>query len=82
MKLIKKRNLLIVSMKENGEFDESDDHTFFGLDHFLKDIQSKRETIYEAVLREQARQGKRKTLNHDKISQVYRAKMQQCAANQ
>lgn len=83
MKLIKKRNLLIVYLKEKGDFEESEDHTFLGLDHYLKeaDIQSKRESIYGAVLREQARQNsKRKTVNQDKLAKVYRESMQQLAA--
>lgn len=82
MKLIKKRNLLIVYLKEKGDFEESEDHTFLGLDGMLKgeQIQRKREEIYGAVLREQQRQrSKRKTLNQDRIAKVYIEQMQQLA---
>jgi hypothetical protein len=82
MKLIKKRNQLIVYLKENGDFEESDDHTFLGLDSMLygDKIQTKRETIYGAVLREQQKlSSRRKTVNAERIAKVYKVQMQQLA---
>lgn len=82
MKLIKKRNHLIVYLKESGDFEESDDHTFLGLDGMLngEKIQRKRETIYGAVLREQQKlSSKRKTANQDRIAKVYQEQMQRLA---
>ncbi|GAX10541.1 hypothetical protein FisN_40Lh009 [Fistulifera solaris] len=82
MKLIKKRNQLIVYLKENGGFEESDDHTFLGLDSMLDGdkIQTKRETIYGAVLREQQKlSSRRKTVNAERIAKVYKEQMRQVA---
>ena len=83
MKLIKKRNQLIVYLKETGDFEESDDLTFLGLDCMLNGerIQHKRETIYGAVLREQQKlsSSKRKTVNQERIAKVYQEQMQRMA---
>jgi hypothetical protein len=74
--IIKARNSLIVKMMKTGSFRESDEHTFRGLEHKLKDgfkqRRSNKFAALNAVLEEQDRQMSRSTSNPDVIAEAYR----------
>jgi hypothetical protein len=74
--IIKARNSLIVKMMKTGSFRESDEHTFRGLEHKLKDgfkqRRSNKFAALNAVLEEQDRQMSRNQGNPDVIAEAYR----------
>lgn len=74
--IIKARNSLIVKMMKTGSFRESDEHTFRGLEHKLKDgfkqRRSNKFAALNAVLEEQDRQMSRSLTNPDVIAEAYR----------
>ena len=74
--IIKARNRVLVKMKRSGKFEESDEHSFRGLEHKLKDGSEKRKTFkfdaLNAVLEEQDRQYNRGLRNSDDIARLYR----------
>jgi hypothetical protein len=73
--IIKARNSLIVKMMKTGSFRESDEHTFRGLEHKLKDgfkqRRSNKFAALNAVLEEQDRQMSRSLTNPDVIAAAY-----------
>jgi len=74
--IIKARNSLIVKMMKCGSFQESEEHTFRGLEHKLKDGFKQRRTnkfnALNAVLEEQDRQYGRGFSDPDSIAEAYR----------
>ena len=74
--IIKARNRVLVKMKKSGKFEESDEHSFRGLEHKLKDENEKRKTFkfnaLNAVLEEQDRQYNRGLKDSDDIARRYR----------
>jgi hypothetical protein len=74
--IIKARNSLIVKMMKTGSFRESDEHTFRGLEHKLKDgfkqRRSNKFAALNAVLEEQDRQMNRSLTKPDVIAEAYR----------
>jgi hypothetical protein len=74
--IIKARNRVLVKMKKSGKFEESDEHSFRGLEHKLKESSEKRRThkfdALNAVLEEQDRQYNRGLLNSEDIARRYR----------
>jgi len=74
--IMKARNSLIVKMMKSGSFRETDDHSFRGLEHKLKDGFKQRRSnkfgALNAVLEEQDRQFNRSFSNPDIIAEAYR----------
>lgn len=74
--IIKARNSLIVKMMKTGHFKESDDHSFRGLEHKLKEGFKQRRAnkfnALNAVLEEQDRQVAVGVLEPEKIARQYR----------
>jgi hypothetical protein len=74
--IIKARNSLIVKMMKTGHFKESDEHTFRGLEHKLKEGFKKRRAHkfngLNAVLEEQDRQYARGVTKPEAIAEQYR----------
>jgi hypothetical protein len=74
--IIKARNSLIVKMMKTGSFRESDEHTFRGLEHKLKDgfkqRRSNKFAALNAVLEEQDRQMSRNQSSPTVIADAYR----------
>lgn len=73
--IIRSRNSLIVKMMKAGSFEESEEHSFRGLEHKLKaGFKQRRENKFNAlnaVLEEQDRQFHRGLNNPDAIAQIY-----------
>lgn len=74
--IIKARNRVLVKMKRSGKFEESDEHSFRGLEHKLKDGNEQRKTYkfdaLNAVLEEQDRQYNRGLKDAEDIARRYR----------
>lgn len=74
--IIKARNSLIVKMMKTGNFEESQEHSFRGLEHKLKAGYKQRRAnkfnALNAVLEEQDRQYARGIVDADKIGSIYR----------
>jgi hypothetical protein len=74
--IIKARNNLIIKMMKGGTFKESDEHTFRGLEHKLKDGFKRRRAnkfnALNAVLEEQDAQFARGRADPDSIAEAYR----------
>jgi hypothetical protein len=74
--IIKARNRVLVKMKKSGKFEESDEHSFRGLEHKLKDGNEKRKSFkfdaLNAVLEEQDRQYNRGLKDAEDIARRYR----------
>jgi uncharacterized protein YbaA (DUF1428 family) len=74
--IIKARNSLIVKMMKTGHFKESEEHTFRGLEHKLKEGFKKRRAHkfngLNAVLEEQDRQYARGVTKPEAIAEEYR----------
>jgi hypothetical protein len=74
--IIKARNSLIVKMMKAGSFDESEDHSFRGLEHKLKDGYKQRKANklngLNSVLEEQDRQYAKKVKNEALLADIYR----------
>jgi hypothetical protein len=74
--IIKARNALIVQMMKGGTFEESEEHTFRGLEHKLKEGYKKRRAnkfnALNAVLEEQDSQYAKGRTDPDSIAEAYR----------
>jgi hypothetical protein len=74
--IIKARNNLVIKMMKGGTFKESDEHTFRGLEHKLKDGFKRRRAnkfnALNAVLEEQDTQFARGRADPDSIAEAYR----------
>lgn len=74
--IIKARNNLIIKMMKGGTFKESDEHTFRGLEHKLKDGFKRRRAnkfnALNAVLEEQDTQFAKGRADPDSIAEAYR----------
>jgi len=74
--LLQARNSLIIKMVKTGSFEESEEHTFRGLEHKLRDgFRQRRENKFNAlnaVLEEQDRQYTRGSHEPEKIATAYR----------
>jgi hypothetical protein len=74
--IIKARNALIVQMMRGGTFEESEEHTFRGLEHKLKEGYKKRRAnkfnALNAVLEEQDSQYAKGRTDPDSIAEAYR----------
>lgn len=74
--IIKARNSLIIKMMKTGTFEESDEHSFRGLEHKLKEGFKKRRThkfsALNAVLEEQDKQYNKSTSDQEIIAKAYR----------
>lgn len=74
--IIKARNSLIVKMMKTGNFDESEDHSFRGLEHKLKDGYKRRRANkfngLNSVLEEQDRQYARNIKDESLIADMYK----------
>ena len=74
--IIKARNRVLVKMKRSGKFEESDEHSFRGLEHKLKDGNEQRKAYkfdaLNAVLEEQDRQYNRGLKDAEDIARRYR----------
>jgi hypothetical protein len=75
--IIKARNSLIIKMMKSGTFDESEEHSFRGLENKLKEGFKKRRahkfSALNAVLEEQDRQISKGTKDDEAIGEAYRA---------
>jgi hypothetical protein len=75
--IIKARNSLIVKMMKTGSFIESEEHSFRGLEHKLRDgfkqRRSNKFAALNAVLEEQDRQFNRNLSNPEVIAEAYRS---------
>jgi hypothetical protein len=73
--IIKARNSIIVRMMKTGRFEESDEHSFRGLEHKLKDGYRQRRAnkfnALNAVLEEQDRQFAQGVRDSENIAQKY-----------
>lgn len=73
--IIKARNRLLVKMKKTGNFEETDEHSFRGLEHKLKEGFSQRRSnkfnALNVVLEEQDRQYSRGLINAENIANKY-----------
>jgi hypothetical protein len=73
--IIKARNKLLVKMKKNGKFEESEEHSFRGLEHKLKEGSERRRSFkfdaLNAVLEEQDRQYAKGLRDAENIAQRY-----------
>lgn len=74
--IIKARNSLIIKMMKAGTFVESDEHSFRGLEHKLKEGFKKRRNhkfnALNAVLEEQDKQYNQSTIDQEIIASAYR----------
>jgi hypothetical protein len=74
--IIKARNSLIIKMMKVGDFEESEEHSFRGLEHKLKEGFKKRRAhkfnALNAVLEEQDKQYNRSTTDQEIIAEAYR----------
>lgn len=74
--IIKSRNSLIVKMMKAGSFEESEEHTFRGLEHKLKEgfkiRRNNKFNALNAVLEEQDRQYDRGQVDQEVIAKAYR----------
>jgi len=74
--IIKARNSLIIKMMKTGSFEETEEHTFRGLEHKLKDgFKQRRENKFNAlnaVLEEQDKQYNRGIHEPEVIAKAYR----------
>jgi hypothetical protein len=74
--IIKARNSLIIKMMKAGTFEESNEHSFRGLEHKLKDGFKKRRhhkfAALNAVLEEQDKQYNKSSIDQEIIASAYR----------